>query len=59
MFERLTEDPKDRLKPRPKQRYVHLFDSYSYPDFYYSVRRIGVPGAVGAVQPMYYGVGGN
>lgn len=54
MFMRLPHDIKDRLKPKPKHRYVHNFDSYSYPDFYYSTRRVEVPGATGEITPMYY-----
>ncbi len=54
MFMRLPHDPKDRLKPKPKSRYVHTFDSYSYPDFYYHQRRVEVPGATDAITPMYY-----
>jgi hypothetical protein len=54
MFMRLPHDPKDRLKPKPKSRYVHNFDSYSYGYFYYSTRRTEVPGAVEAIKPQYY-----
>jgi hypothetical protein len=54
MFMRLPHDPKDRLKPKPKSRYVHNFDSYSYGDFYYSTRRVEVPGSTSEIQPQYY-----
>lgn len=54
MFCRLPHDPTDRLKPKPKSRYVHNFDSFSYPDFYYSCRRLEVPGATETIEPMYY-----
>lgn len=56
MFMRLPHDPKDRLKPKPKSRYVHNFDSFSYGDFYYSTRRIEVPGKTDSVEPQYYAV---
>lgn len=54
MFMRLPHDPKDRLKPKPKHRYIHNFDSFSYGFFFYSTRRTEVPGASGEISPMYY-----
>lgn len=54
MFMRLPHDPKDRLKPKPKNRYVHNFDSFSYGFFYYQTRRVEVPGQVSEIRPMYY-----
>lgn len=54
MFMRLPHDPKDRLKPKPKTRYVHTFDSFSYGFFYYSTRRTEVPGQTGEIKPEYY-----
>jgi len=56
MFMRLPCDPKNRLKPKPKSRYVHNMDSFSYPDFYYATRRTEVPGATDSVEPTYYAV---
>lgn len=54
MFMRLPHDPKDRLKPKPKSRYTHNFDSLSYGFFFYSTRRLDVPGTLEVVEPLYY-----
>jgi hypothetical protein len=54
MFMRLPHDPKDRLKPKARNRYVHTFDSGSYGFFYFSTRLKNVPGATEVVEPTYY-----
>ena len=55
MLMRLTHDPQNRMKPKPKSRYIHNFDSWSYIDFFYSTKRVEVPGQVDEIQPIYYG----
>lgn len=54
MMFRLEEDQENRMNPKKKQRYGHNFDAGSYGFFYFSTRRIEVPGKTEAVEPMYY-----
>lgn len=60
MFLKLEESKDDAMKPRRSQ-YVHPFDSWTYPDFFFKVGR--GRGTVGVVEekvkPEIYSVGGG
>lgn len=56
MFEHLPPDPENALKPKPKHRYVHNFDSLSYGLFYATrVKPVIVPTSQ-ELKPEYYAV---
>lgn len=55
MFLNLEEDPKARMKPK-RSRFLHSFDSLTYPQLYYHSGGVFLRPRIGAVHPMCYSV---
>lgn len=59
MFEHLPPDPENALKPKPKHRYIHNFDSFSYGDFYATKVKGVVTETFEETKSAYYRIGGG